>query len=260
MCELLALSANTPTDMRFSFHGLARRGGQTGEHADGWGLASFDPASGDLKIIREESAAAFSPLAAEVANHDLKALYSLAHIRKATQGVVALENCHPFHRRWCNQDWVFAHNGDIKGEIPTEGAYQAVGNTDSEAAFCWILNQLSQRFSTAVEGHALFPILNNCSAELAGRGIFNCLISNGQWLYAFAGTKLHAITRRAPFTKATLADDDMSVDFSEVTSARDVVTIVSTEPLTSDEIWQPLTPGESMLLQDGEVVERQLPC
>ena len=29
MCELLALSANTPTDMTFSFRGLARRGGAT---------------------------------------------------------------------------------------------------------------------------------------------------------------------------------------------------------------------------------------
>ena len=42
MCELLALSANTPTDMRFSFHGLARRGGATGEHADGWGHRAGD--------------------------------------------------------------------------------------------------------------------------------------------------------------------------------------------------------------------------
>ncbi|MEN9387269.1 MAG: hypothetical protein RLZZ255_245, partial [Cyanobacteriota bacterium] len=27
MCELLALNANTPTDMAFSFRGLSRRGG-----------------------------------------------------------------------------------------------------------------------------------------------------------------------------------------------------------------------------------------
>jgi predicted glutamine amidotransferase len=43
MCELLALNANTPTDMGFSFRGLSRRGGASGEHADGWGLASFTP-------------------------------------------------------------------------------------------------------------------------------------------------------------------------------------------------------------------------
>ena len=63
MCELLALSANTPTDMRFSFRGLARRGGATGQHGDGWGLASFDPDGGGLHIYREQTPAAFSPVA-----------------------------------------------------------------------------------------------------------------------------------------------------------------------------------------------------
>ena len=102
----------------------------------------------------------------------------------------------------------------------------------------------------------LFGLLNRCSAHLAGQGIFNCLISNGHWLYAFGGTKLHVITRRAPFTMATLADDDLTVDFSELTTEHDVVTIVSTEPLTTNEQWRALAPGESLLLVDGEIVEQ----
>ncbi len=117
MCELLALSANTPTDMRFSFHGLTRRGGATGSHGDGWGVASYDPDGGGVHLHREDAPAAFSSAAAEVAALDLRAHCSIAHIRKATQGVVALENCHPFHRRWHGQEWVFAHNGDLKGEL-----------------------------------------------------------------------------------------------------------------------------------------------
>ena len=264
MCELLALSANTPTDMRFSFRGLARRGGATGIHADGWGLASFDPQGGGLQVIREESPAAFSPLAAQVAEHDLKALYSLAHIRKATQGVVSLENCHPFQRQWRGQDWVFAHNGDIKGLIPSGDPYRPIGNTDSEAAFCWILNTLHALDPSPgdLSGNGsveLFGLLNRCSTHLAGQGIFNCLISNGHWLYVYGGTKLHVITRRAPFAKATLADDDLTVDFSEVTTEKDVVTIVSTEPLTTDEQWRALVPGESLLLVNGEIAEQAVP-
>ena len=66
MCELLALSANTPTDLRFSFHGLRRRGGATGEHGDGWGLASFDPDGLGVHLYREDAPAAFSAIAAEV--------------------------------------------------------------------------------------------------------------------------------------------------------------------------------------------------
>jgi len=104
MCELLALSANTPTDLRFSFHGLRLRGGSTSDHADGWGLASFDPDGQGLHLYREDAPAAFSPVAAAVAALDLKAHCSIAHIRKATRGVVALENCHPFHRRWQGQE------------------------------------------------------------------------------------------------------------------------------------------------------------
>lgn len=258
MCELLALSANTPTDMKFSFRGLTRRGGATGEHRDGWGLASFDPGGAGLHIYREQTAAAFSPVAAELAGLDLKSLYSIAHIRKATQGVVALENCHPFHRTWRGEDWVFAHNGDIKSDIPMGELYRPFGNTDSEAAFCWLLNILSEKAPEGADGHVLFPILNECSAWFASHGIFNCLISNGCWLYAYCGTKLHTITRRAPFTTATLSDDDVTVDFSEVTTSKDVVTIVSTEPLTLNEQWRSLEVGEALLLQRGEVAQRRL--
>ncbi|MGL5672600.1 MAG: class II glutamine amidotransferase, partial [Plesiomonas shigelloides] len=42
MCELLGMSANVPTDICFSFTGLARRGGQTGPHKDGWGITFYE--------------------------------------------------------------------------------------------------------------------------------------------------------------------------------------------------------------------------
>ncbi|WP_216900011.1 class II glutamine amidotransferase [Synechococcus sp. CCY 9618] len=265
MCELLALSANTPTDMRFSFHGLTRRGGATGSHGDGWGVASFDPDGRRVHLYREDAPAAFSRIAAQVAALDLKAHCSIAHIRKATQGVVALENCHPFHRRWHGQEWVFAHNGDLKddlaGILTGSGAdqpagYRPEGSTDSEAAFCWILDELDRAAIDPEDEAGLFGVLVAASGRLAAAGIFNCLISNGRWLYAYASTKLHRITRRAPFSKATLADDDLSVDFAELAGPRDVVTIVSTEPLTTDECWTPLAEGEALLLRGGEVVRR----
>ncbi len=41
MCELLGMSANVPTDIVFSFTGLMQRGGRTGPHRDGWGIAFF---------------------------------------------------------------------------------------------------------------------------------------------------------------------------------------------------------------------------
>lgn len=42
MCELLGMSANVPTDIVFSFTGLMQRGGGTGPHRDGWGIAFYE--------------------------------------------------------------------------------------------------------------------------------------------------------------------------------------------------------------------------
>ena len=257
MCELLALNANTPTDMGFSFRGLSRRGGATGEHADGWGLASYTPDGSGLDLIREDAPAAFSALADQLAERSPKALVSIAHIRKATQGVVTLENCHPFSRTWRGQRWVFAHNGDLKGDSAVSDIYRPFGSTDSEAAFCWILEQLDQADPNPTEPSELFELLHGCAGQLARRGTFNALISNGQWLFATATTRLHWLTRRAPFSTATLADADVQIDFATLTTASDVVTILSTEPLTTDEQWQAFGCGESMLLIGGEIKERQ---
>ncbi|MFM7311991.1 MAG: class II glutamine amidotransferase [Cyanobium sp.] len=263
MCELLALSANTPTDMRFSFRGLRRRGGATGHHGDGWGLASYDPDGCGVSLYREDRAAAFSEIAAEVEALDLRAHCSIAHIRKATRGVVALENCHPFHRRWQHQEWIFAHNGDLAGEMVWHAPWVPEGSTDSEAAFCWLLGELEAAVDRGdldpADDAALFQRLTEASRLLAGRGIFNALISNGRWLFAYAGTRLHRLTRRAPFRRATLADDDLSVDFARLTQPQDVVTIISTEPLTRDEPWVPLQVGEALLFRQGEIVQHHLP-
>ena len=256
MCELLALNANTPTDMGFSFRGLSPRGGASGEHADGWGLASFTPDGQGLTLLREEAPAAFSALADQLADRSPKALVSIAHIRKATQGVVALENCHPFSRRWCGQTWGFAHNGNLQGNIPLGDRYRPFGSTDSEAAFCWILWQLDQAAVDPLDRCALFDQLHLCAAELAERGTFNALISNGEWLFVPATSRLHWLTRRAPFRSATLADPPLQVDFAPLTSASDVVSILSTEPLTTDEHWQAFLPGESLLFCAGEVIRR----
>ena len=125
-----------------------------------------------------------------------KALVSIAHIRKTTCGVVALENCSPFSRRWGGQAWLFAHNGDLQGAIPLADRYLPDGSTDSEAAFCWILEQLDHSGVDSNDAAAVFEQLHHCAAQLAERGTFNALISNGQWLFATVTSRLGWRIRR----------------------------------------------------------------
>ena len=154
---------------------------------------------------------------------------------------------------------MFAHNGHLEGDIPLQGRFRPEGTTDSEAAFCWILEGLERQGVDPSDRHAVFQALVRASEQLARQGIFNCLMAEGRWLFAYAGTRLHCLTRRAPFAQATLADADLSVDFAELAGHDDVVTMISTEPLTCDEVWQPLAVGEAVLYDHGERVEHALP-
>lgn len=139
------MNCNVPTDIVFSFTGFALRGGQTDTHHDGWGIAFFEGAG--VRHFVDHQAAIHSPIAELIKNYPIKSKNVIAHIRKATQGEVMLENCHPFVRELWGRYWVFAHNGDLKEFAPVlHGPFRPVGTTDSEQAFCLILQELSERF------------------------------------------------------------------------------------------------------------------
>lgn len=251
MCQLLGMNCNVPTDIVFSFTGFAHRGGRTDTHRDGWGIAFFEGAG--VRHFVDHEAAIHSPIAELIKRYPIKSTNVIAHIRKATQGQVALENCHPFVRELWGRYWVFAHNGDLKEFAPAlTGPFRPVGNTDSELAFCYLLQELRARFP---DGAPALPALRAAVAELAQRiarhGTFNMMLSDGTALFAHCSTKLCYIVRQHPFAHAHLADEDLSVDFSTVTTPRDRVAIIVTEPLTKNEHWTDFAPGELKVFVDG---------
>ena len=248
MCQLLGMNANTPTDVMFSFAGLAQR---AAEHKDGFGIAFFEDRG--LRTFVDHHSARASPVAELVKRYPIRSDNVIAHIRKATQGRVALENTHPFVRELWGRYWVFAHNGDLEDFAPRlHGSFRPVGNTDSERAFCWVMQELAK-------AHAAVPSIEELSRTLAellpvpaAHGSFNMLMSNGQALWAHGSTKLYSLQRRHPFSAATLADEDLSVDFAALTTPRDRVAVVATEPLTTDEAWEAFAPGELRVFRAGE--------
>lgn len=254
MCELLGMSANVPTDIRFSFAGLARRGGETGPHADGWGIAFYEGRG--CRVFHDPEPSARSDLARLLRAYPIKSRVVVAHVRRANRGCVALENTHPFQRELWGRPWTFAHNGQLKGvkRLPL-GRFRPVGTTDSEHAFCWLLGELEARWSALPSPTRLDVALPALFSRLAGLGVFNGLLSDGRTLYAHCGKRLSVITRRAPFGRATLLDEDLQVDFAAETTPDDVVSVVATQPLTRDEAWRVLTPGETLALRAGEVFD-----
>ena len=111
MCQLLGMNCNVPTDITFSFSGFSQRGGRTDHHSDGWGIAFFGGRG--LRHFVDHEPAAESAVAQLIRRYPIKSRHVIAHIRKATQGAVNLQNCHPFVRVLWGRYWVFAHNGDL---------------------------------------------------------------------------------------------------------------------------------------------------
>jgi predicted glutamine amidotransferase len=247
VCQLLGMNANTPTDVVFSFTGLATR---ADEHKDGFGIAFFEERG--LRHFIDRDGATCSPVAQMIKRYPIKSEVVIAHIRKATVGAVALQNCHPFVRELWGRYWVFAHNGDLKNYAPRlHGSFRPVGSTDSELAFCWLMQELAKAHASVPTVDELTHTLRELLPQPAAHGSFNVLLSNGQALWAHGSTKLYSVERRHPFTAATLADEDLSIDFAAHTTVNDRVAVVATEPLTADETWLPFTPGELRVFVGG---------
>jgi len=254
MCELLGMECNVPTDIVFSFSGLALRGGARGPHSDGWGLGLYEGRR--ARIFLEPAAAATSALARHVRDNPIKTLLAVAHVRRKTRGRVSLANTHPFERELWGRSFVFAHNGTLRGArtLPL-GRFRPIGDTDSEHAFCAMLAMLERRFGDRYpsRSRALWEAVAAIGARLGRGGTFNFLLGDGTHLYARCATRLCHIVRCAPFGPATLADDEVRVDFAAVTTPHDRVAIVATAPLTRDETWTQAQPGTMWVFRGGAV-------
>jgi len=251
MCQLLGMNCNVPTDICFSFEGFHRRGGSTDHHGDGWGIAFFEGRG--CRVFIDTRPAVESPVAELVRNYPIRSLNVIAHIRKATRGVVALENTHPFVRELWGRYWIFAHNGTLHDFDPKlQGLYTPAGTTDSERAFCYMLEHLRARFPHGQPPlDACLDALRAITAELASHGRFNYLLSNGEYLFAHCADTLCYILRHAPFAAAHLIDQDVTVDFSALTTPQDKVAVIATTPLTDNETWTPIAPGQLLAFHHG---------
>jgi len=247
MCQLLGMNANTPTDVMFSFTGLATR---ADEHKDGFGVGFFEGRG--VRLFVDHQSARVSPVAQLVKTWPIRSEHVIAHIRKATQGVVSLENTHPFQRELWGRYWVFAHNGNLVDFNPRlHAAFKPVGDTDSERAFCWLMQEMAKAHAGVPDVDELSRTLAELMPQLHRHGTFNMLLSNGEALWAHASTRLHWLERRHPFQPVALKDEDMRVDFASVTTPNDRVALIATEPLTTDEPWTAFEPGELRVFEAG---------
>jgi len=254
MCELLAMSANVPTDICFSFTGLIQRGGRTGPHKDGWGIGLYEGHA--CRLFHDPNPGAWSEVAKLIQDYSIKSLITIAHIRKANRGKVCLANTHPFARELWGVSWVFAHNGQLRGikKLPLK-YYRPVGTTDSEYAFCWLMDQIRKRFPKRPKNNkVLYRFIQNLAFEIDEMGVFNFMLSDSCHLYVYCSSRMCWLTRRHPFGKARLIDTGKTIDFRKFTTPKDIVTVIASRELTDNETWIKMKRGEFVVFRDGEPI------
>lgn len=256
MCQLFALDSAMPTSVCFPLSGFVARGGATADHVDGWGVAFHDDEGGCRRFV-DAGRASDSALARHLCRHPIPARHIVAHVRRATQGAVAAVNCHPFRREWRGRSWTFCHNGDLKNFHPAlDAAFAPVGATDSERAFCWLMQQLQHRFASepAPTWQALAPVVAELAGEIARHGVFNFLLCDGRAICAHASTRLHWLQRRAPFGRVRLVDRDAEIDLALTHAGSDRAVLMATEPLTLGEAWVAFERGEMRVFSGGQSI------
>ena len=253
MCQLLGMNCNKPNDIVFSFTGFCQRGGNTDHHKDGWGIAFFEDKG--VRVFLDCEPSVDSKLAAFINQYPIKSTNVVAHIRKATKGAITLANTHPFMRELWGHYWLFAHNGTLENlpDLPSDSLFQPVGTTDSEHAFCWVMNTLAHTFSKRPNNETLFSALTSTITELAHYGSFNFLLSDGSMMFAHCSTDLFYVTRQAPRHREHLADEEVSIDF-DINTIQEKAAIITTQPLTQHETWTQMQTGEAILFVDGTPV------
>ena len=116
-----------------------------------------------------------------------------AHVRAATAGGIARQNCHPFR----HGKWLFMHNGQIGGYgalrrtleswLPDSLYAERRGATDSELLFLLALGRIEQGAAADV---AMLSVLDDTMALMQKRGVeaplrFAAVLADGECLHAF---------------------------------------------------------------------------
>lgn len=262
MCELFSLSSRIPTVATRSIDAFARRGGWNTRNIDGWGVALYN--DNDVRIYREPEPAGDSAWLSFIKQQRMPSRLMLSHVRHATQGAVSLSNTQPFARELGGRMHVFAHNGRFDG-IETRFAgewvrFQPIGNSNSEVAFCILLERLAALWQGGVTPPLARrqAVVSQFAAEMRELGPANFMYADGDALFAHGDRRIQADGEITPpglwrLCRACATDPDGSAQTAMVTeagAAQQEITLIASVPL-NDERWVPLARGKVIVVKDG---------
>ena len=278
MCELFCLSSRLPTRATFSLKRFAAHGAPDGHNVDGWGVAFHE--GRDIRLYKEPEPAGDSPWVTFIERRALSTRLLISHIRRATCGANSHANTQPFARELGGRMHLFAHNGGFEdialGFGAPEHRFHPLGETDSEMAFCLLLERLAPLWEGAAAPllDLRLAAIKAFAAEMRSLGIANFLYSDGEFVFGHGHRRTQADgivappglwvrhRHRAPSGAAGHQSMIAAPEGSGVTihaddhhhagDAQDMALLASV-PVTAGH-WRPLAEGEIVVVSAGELV------
>ena len=269
MCELLGLSSNVPATVNVSLPKLAEHGRISGTYNDGWGVGYYEGA--DVRLMKDSAAVGDSEWIQFIAGHDLRSRLVIAHTRKATRGTRSYPNAQPFVRELAGRAHLFAHNGDLPGIFKSNAfqpyRFNPIGETNSELAFCVLLDQMAAIWTVPGATPTLseqFLAVSSFASQLRALGPANFLYCDGDMLFAHGHRRKHAETGRVEAPGLVLLQQHCQSDQQgivadglSIRSDDQLVMLFASVPLTIER-WEPLAEGELVAVSHGQFAARQL--
>ncbi|MEM1689123.1 MAG: class II glutamine amidotransferase [Candidatus Hadarchaeales archaeon] len=259
MCELLGMIFNQPVRPNLSFRGFRLRGEK---NRDGWGIAYYPDES--VQVIKEPIRAGESLLSEFIKDYpEIRSKIIIAHVRCTSGSPVTHKNTHPFQRELGGKEFVFAHNGTLHNYRALKiGRFRPVGETDSEHAFCHILASLESEIEEGSldinnwsKGN--FRWLHDKLREINSYGDFNCLMSDGEYLFCYHDMSGYSglcfVRRKAPFCTVRLRDEDFEVNLDAEKDPSQRGFIIASRELTYER-WKKFERGELIVFRNGDMV------
>jgi len=269
MCELFCLSSRRPTRATFSLRHFAAHGtAGYGRNIDGWGVAFHE--GRDVRLYKEPEPAGGSPWLGFIEQQSLPTRLLISHVRRATCGGNSHANTQPFLRELGGRMHLFAHNGsfdDIAARFDAAAhRFRPVGETDSEIAFCLLLERLAPLWEGAAPPSlaARLAAVEAFAAAMRPRGVANFLYSDGEFVFGHGHRRTQTDGSVAPpglwlRHRHRAGPPEPSASGVAIRSNGHLhpdepqqMALLASVPVTADP-WRPLGEGEIVVLSAGEL-------
>ncbi|NPD90362.1 MAG: hypothetical protein HGN29_16740 [Asgard group archaeon] len=253
MAQLVGINAGEDLEIKFS---LRVPSSFTEISPDGWGYAFFREGKWQLfkqsldmeKILRIDTRT--------LTPHEITGKTFISHIRFASQGGISYENTHPFDRELFDKTWVFAHHGHLRtyrNIIESQEYFKPSGDTDSESAFCSIMDEL-RLLGRQDSNKMIAQTVEKTALELSKQGGLNFILSDGETTYTFySGYKsLYYHTLQPPFKSDLEGGDDQLRFKIKLIDKTAPITLIASMPIMKYVHWKEFEPGKIVVFKNGE--------